>query len=90
MMTMSPLEEIAIRVLATTRLAAAPPAAVLTEDEQVDILKTWFTNHYSRPYPTNEERDALVVQTGMNVTQVVNWFANRRRRHWGKKRKRYE
>ena len=48
--------------------------------ESVRILKTWLTNHGRHPYPSDEEREVLQRQTGLNKTQVTNWLANARRR----------
>lgn len=44
------------------------------------VLKEWMEDHRDNPYPTDEEKEALKDQTGLNLTQVSNWFANTRRR----------
>jgi hypothetical protein len=44
----------------------------------IEILVDWFTEHESFPYPTPEEKEELVEQTGLTITQVSNWFVNRR------------
>ncbi|KDN65151.1 hypothetical protein CSUB01_09464 [Colletotrichum sublineola] len=46
----------------------------------VKILKAWFDNHESHPYPTPEEVRKLEKQTGLSKQQLTNWFANTRRR----------
>ena len=52
--------------------------------ESVRILKAWLSTHSTRPYPTDEERETLQHQTGLNKTQIANWLANARRRSKGK------
>lgn len=52
--------------------------------ESVRILKAWLSTHSTRPYPTDEERETLQRQTGLNKTQIANWLANARRRSKGK------
>jgi hypothetical protein len=53
--------------------ARFPPAAI-------KILKNWMIVHNDHPYPTEEEKDALKLETGLTVGQVSNWMANTRRR----------
>lgn len=52
--------------------------------ESVRILKAWLSTHSTRPYPTDDERETLQRQTGLNKTQIANWLANARRRSKGK------
>ncbi|KAI8935335.1 hypothetical protein NX059_007920 [Plenodomus lindquistii] len=44
------------------------------------ILKDWMIAHIDHPYPTEEEKEALMQQTSLSVGQVSNWMANTRRR----------
>ncbi|KAH0541445.1 hypothetical protein FGG08_004054 [Glutinoglossum americanum] len=46
----------------------------------VGILKAWFMEHITHPYPTDRERDELKKQTGLKRSQISNWLANTRRR----------
>ncbi|KAJ6129473.1 hypothetical protein N7512_002253 [Penicillium capsulatum] len=46
----------------------------------VKVLRLWFHQHHDSPYPTSDERQELEQQTGLNQTQISNWFANARRR----------
>ena len=46
------------------------------------VLVAWFLAHSHSPYPTNEEKNELMAQTGLNSTQLRNWFTNQRKRHW--------
>lgn len=48
--------------------------------ESVRILKTWLSTHNRHPYPSDEEKEMLQRQTGLNKTQITNWLANARRR----------
>jgi hypothetical protein len=51
-------------------------------DESKRILKTWFLDHFKHPYPTEPEKDDLILETGLNKTQINNWFINKRVRVW--------
>lgn len=44
-------------------------------------LSNWFATHLDHPYPSEDEKSELAKQCGMSKTQVINWFANARRRH---------
>ncbi|XP_018006466.1 homeobox protein AKR-like [Hyalella azteca] len=44
------------------------------------VLTAWLTEHRHHPYPTEEEKDALVCEAGVTLAQVCNWFINARRR----------
>lgn len=44
------------------------------------ILRSWLSAHHQNPYPSDEEKDTLMKQTGLNKTQITNWLANARRR----------
>lgn len=48
--------------------------------EAVRVLRSWLYQHQSYPYPTEQERDGLERQTGLDKTQISNWFTNARRR----------
>lgn len=66
------------------RPPAMPKIGARFSRESVRILKTWLSTHSNRPYPSEEEREALQRQTGLNKTQITNWLANARRRSKGK------
>jgi len=46
----------------------------------VRVLKNWLDVHKTRPYPNETAVSMLMAQTGLNKSQVLNWFANARRR----------
>ncbi|QYS95173.1 C2H2 transcriptional regulator [Trichoderma simmonsii] len=45
------------------------------------VLRNWFATHQEHPYPSEDEKSMLSEQSGLSKTQVINWFANARRRH---------
>jgi len=45
-----------------------------------NLLKKWLFDHLYHPYPTEEEKSALSLQTGLTLNQISNWFINARRR----------
>ena len=59
---------------------AAPKVGTRLSRDSLRILKLWLSNHSANPYPTDDEKDGLKAQTGLNKTQITNWFANARRR----------
>ena len=48
--------------------------------ETTDRLKAWLVAHLQHPYPTEDEKQQLMRQTGLQMYQVSNWFINARRR----------
>ena len=48
--------------------------------EAVRVLRGWLSTHHRHPYPTEEEKESLRRQTGLNKVQITNWLANARRR----------
>jgi hypothetical protein len=45
-----------------------------------DILKQWFLNNVSNPYPSQEAKETLSNMTGLTKKQIQNWFTNSRKR----------
>ncbi|KAF5027158.1 hypothetical protein F66182_731 [Fusarium sp. NRRL 66182] len=45
------------------------------------VLRNWYVTHLDHPYPSEEEKLGLAQQSGLSRSQVINWFANTRRRH---------
>jgi len=48
--------------------------------EATEVLKNWILVHWENPYPDEATKQQLVEETGLNRSQVVNWFINARRR----------
>lgn len=46
----------------------------------VRILNKWLLNHTRHPYPSVRDIEAIERQTGLTRQQILNWFANARRR----------
>jgi hypothetical protein len=44
-------------------------------------LSQWFYEHISDPYPSEEEKIMLAAGGGLTITQVNNWFGNKRIRY---------
>ncbi|KAM0676567.1 Homeobox protein tos8 [Binucleata daphniae] len=44
------------------------------------ILKNWLRNNIQSPYPSEIEKAELAKLTGLDQTQINNWFINARRR----------
>ena len=44
------------------------------------ILRKWLTERVDNPYPDEDEKDELALQTGLRIEQINNWFINARRR----------
>ena len=57
-----------------------PANGRLISPEAIQILKDWLLANAHHPYTTDEQRDALCRQTGLNRMQVKNWLTNGRRR----------
>jgi len=48
------------------------------------ILKEWWSKNLVWPYPSEDAKKELEIQTGLSATQINNWFINQRKRHWHK------
>ncbi|KAF4964204.1 hypothetical protein FSARC_7838 [Fusarium sarcochroum] len=46
----------------------------------VRVLNKWLTSHTRHPYPSVRDVEAIERQTGLSKQQILNWFANARRR----------
>lgn len=57
----------------TKRREALSPAAIKK-------LREWLQQHTNEPYPDEDQKDTLSMETGLTVTQINNWFINARRR----------
>lgn len=50
--------------------------------DTTNILKDWWNTHAKWPYPTEEEKQRMVEETGLDLKQINNWFINQRKRNW--------
>lgn len=71
--------------LIDVRITDAKPKRAVTRRgnlprDSVALLKKWFYEHRANPYPSEEEKRALMSQTRLTSTQLTNWFINARRR----------
>merc|ERR1719507_1946157 len=46
-----------------------------------EILNEYFYSHLSNPYPSEEVKEELARKCGITVSQVSNWFGNKRIRY---------
>lgn len=60
----------------STRVKSYPRLSL----DAVKALRQWLHRNQEFPYPTPEERVQLEQETGLTKIQVLNWFANARRR----------
>jgi hypothetical protein len=50
----------------------------------VDYLKAWLHDpqHINHPFPTDPEKQQMLIDTGLDLKRLNNWFVNYRYRHW--------
>lgn len=46
-----------------------------------NVLTSWLNDHIEHPYPSHTEKQFLLQKTGLNPSQLDNWFINHRIRH---------
>merc|ERR1711971_502807 len=49
--------------------------------KSTEILNEYFYSHLANPYPSEEAKEELARQCGITVSQVSNWFGNKRIRY---------
>lgn len=49
--------------------------------QATDILNQYFYAHLANPYPSEEAKDQLAKRCGISISQVSNWFGNKRIRY---------
>lgn len=49
--------------------------------QAADILNEYFYTHLSNPYPSEEAKEELAKRCSITVSQVANWFGNKRIRY---------
>ncbi|VDL58984.1 unnamed protein product [Hymenolepis diminuta] len=55
------------------------PRRKYTSRKATVSLQNWFHEHQSHPYPTTNQKHWLSLVSGLSVSQVNTWFANKRR-----------
>jgi hypothetical protein len=48
----------------------------------IALLRSFFLQHIHHPFPSDEEKAALVKRTHLTHKQVCDWFTNNRKRYW--------
>jgi len=50
----------------------------------IEYLRAWMMSpeHIEHPYPTEEEKDHILADTGITAKQLTCWFSNNRKRFW--------
>ncbi|GAU98711.1 hypothetical protein RvY_09822-2 [Ramazzottius varieornatus] len=46
-----------------------------------EVLNEYFYSHLSNPYPSEEAKEELARKCGITVSQISNWFGNKRIRY---------
>lgn len=49
--------------------------------QATDVLNQYFYAHLANPYPSEEAKEQLARKCGISVSQVSNWFGNKRIRY---------
>merc|ERR1719283_54048 len=49
--------------------------------KSTEVLNEYFYSHLSNPYPSEEAKEELARKCGISVSQVNNWFGNKRIRY---------
>ena len=49
--------------------------------KSTEVLNEYFYSHLANPYPSEEAKEELARQCGISVSQVSNWFGNKRIRY---------
>lgn len=58
-----------------------PKVGTRFSSRSVRILRNWFADHESHPYPSPKDVEMLQSQTGLSGQQITNWLGNFRRRY---------
>lgn len=49
--------------------------------QAIEILNEYFYSHLANPYPNEEVKEELAKKCSISVSQVANWFGNKRIRY---------
>ncbi|RKK69675.1 hypothetical protein BFJ69_g12529 [Fusarium oxysporum] len=69
-----------VRAEASTISNPPPKTGKRLSLNSVRILNKWLSNNTHHPYPSVRDVEAIERQTGLTRQQILNWFANARRR----------
>jgi hypothetical protein len=70
------------KTTASTKLSNKKEAiAIKYSKHQTDMLMNWMIAHVDQPFPGPQDVTALMQQTGLTQSQVVNWTTNVRKRN---------
>ncbi|KAJ3454589.1 hypothetical protein MRS44_013189 [Fusarium solani] len=61
-------------------MSTAPKIGKRFSSGSVRVLNNWLLSHIHRPYPSVGDVERLEKLSGLNKQQILNWFANARRR----------
>ncbi|KAE9553875.1 hypothetical protein FO519_002916 [Halicephalobus sp. NKZ332] len=56
------------------------PIRCVVNSETAKPLDTWLRTHLNDPYPTDQEVEEFMKETGFEKQQIRGWFTNHRRR----------
>ena len=45
-----------------------------------NVCHEWLEKHLDNPYPSDKEMNEFLDNSNLTMTQIRNWFANKRRR----------
>ncbi|XP_020265205.1 homeobox protein ATH1-like isoform X4 [Asparagus officinalis] len=51
-------------------------------ERSVSVLRAWMFQNFLHPYPKDNDKHLLALQSGLTRSQVSNWFINARVRLW--------
>jgi len=60
----------------------APKVRANFDPAQTAVLRTFFFQNFDDPYPSDQRKSELAMQTNLKYDQVSNWFINARMRMW--------
>ena len=71
----------------TTNLSPGPPVGSskkLMDVDTASYLKAWMMSpeHVQNPYPSLEEKQKILEETGIDEKKLSTWLCNNRKRYW--------
>lgn len=62
-------------------VSGARQADKMVKKDARDVLKGWILGNIENPYPSSEQKQELMDQTGLGRIQLDHWFVNARQRY---------